>query len=444
LRKDVITTTFLAALGRVPGLLVPFVIAATLGTSRVTDAFFLSYGFILFATLLIGNLFETLIVPYVTEARKNNVDIGRVVGAIIARSTVILALLLVPVTFAVGPVLALVAGPQSELGGLVRVLVMEMAPIVLLQAWTSAFHGAMNANRIFHVAALSPLLRSFIVMVTIYAASSKWGVHSVALGFTLGEGLRCFVSWYLFEKRVARLRLTWEMLDEVAGFFTSAVFQSLGSAFHNLVPLVSQLMAAPLSPGSISIYTYVLRLRSVPLLVFSSGVAPVVFSHWADQYSSPAGELTWSSVSRSLVAVSSAVALGAAALLPLCPSIAQVALGWGAFPNEKLTTVSTLLRLFLISLPFDVAALLCVRVLLLLRGHATFMSATLCRLLVLVALNALLIPRYGLIGIGIGTVSVNVLLSVVVMGSARRLCKREKSFHPANSTTIGMCRQGAP
>ena len=87
MRKDLIKTSLLAALGRASGFLIPFIIAAAFGTGGETDAFFLAYGFILFAVLVVGGLFETLIVPSVTEARNNGRDVGLLVGAIITRST---------------------------------------------------------------------------------------------------------------------------------------------------------------------------------------------------------------------------------------------------------------------------------------------------------------------------------------------------------------------
>ena len=373
--------------------------------------------------LVVGSLFETLIVPSVTEVRNNGRDVGLLVGAIITRSTIILSVILIPLVLAVSPLLMMTTGTTSESAHHVRGLLLEMAPIVLLTTWTSAIHGALNACKAFSVSALSPFLRSVIVVVAILAAAPRWGIHAVTLGYTVGESLRCLAAWYFFERRIGRLRLTWNMDAEVGLFFSSATFQTLGTGFHHLMPLVNQIMASPLAPGSISIYTYVLRLRSIPYLLFSTGVASVVFSHWADQHSQSRASLSWSRTSGLLLRTFILASVGVACLLPLCPFIATLALGWGAFSAERLSMVSALLRLLLVSLPFDFVGLLCVRLVLILRGNVFFMCSTACRVMVLVVLNSLLIPRYGLMGIGVATVVVNILFCLAIASYARLLCE---------------------
>jgi len=55
--RDTITTTSWATLGRAAGFMVPFFVAAWFGSDSRTDAFFFSYGVILF----LANIFAPVV-----------------------------------------------------------------------------------------------------------------------------------------------------------------------------------------------------------------------------------------------------------------------------------------------------------------------------------------------------------------------------------------------
>ena len=81
---DTIKTTFWSVIGRGAGFLIPFFIAAWFGVSEETDAFFFAYGIILFLSGIFAPVVESVIVPYVAEARSNNEDVGKFIGNILS------------------------------------------------------------------------------------------------------------------------------------------------------------------------------------------------------------------------------------------------------------------------------------------------------------------------------------------------------------------------
>ena len=422
MRRDLINTSLLVVVGRASGFLIPFVIAAAFGTTRQTDAFFLSYSLVLFITLVVANLFETLVVPHVTNERAKGRDVAVLVSGIMIRSTGILSLASIFLLLIINPLLTVTTDFSSESVTLASRLVAEMVPMVLLVTWTSALNGALNAHKVFHVAALSPLFRSIIVIVSIFVLAPRWGIHAATWGFTVGEGARFLVSLYFFQKRIGRLRFRGKPASGVSQFFTSAIFQIQGYAFHCIVPVINQFMASWLNSGDISIYMYAGRLRNLPFLLFSAGVASVILSYWANQQSDGSGKFTWPHIARVIFRVAFLAALAALCCVLLRQIICSLALDWGAFPDSKLPSVENLFSVLIISLPFDVVALLCVRLLIILKCDVFFMVATFCKLLLTVALNYLLIPGFGLIGIGIATVGANTLYAIILFGHVRKYC----------------------
>ena len=66
-KRPFFETTVLAALGRIGGLLVPFLAAAIYGASPETDAFFFAYMLAFVFLTLFSSIFEATLIPYLTE-----------------------------------------------------------------------------------------------------------------------------------------------------------------------------------------------------------------------------------------------------------------------------------------------------------------------------------------------------------------------------------------
>ena len=80
---DTITTTGWSTAGKAVGFLIPFFIAAWFGVSSDTDAFIFAYGLILFLANIFAPVVETVIVPFIAEARKNGEDVGKFIGNVL-------------------------------------------------------------------------------------------------------------------------------------------------------------------------------------------------------------------------------------------------------------------------------------------------------------------------------------------------------------------------
>ncbi len=414
MRNDILNTTAITIVGRTGGFFVPFVVAAFFGSTWETDVFFLIYGGILCLMLLMGHLFESVIVPHLAENSARGQRVDRLVGAAMTRTTLFVGLLLLIAVPTIKPILATLTQFSPESLDLAFRLFLIMAPMALLMAWTSTLIGALNAEKVFHVGALSPLFRTVVVIFFIVVFNEQWGIYSAAWGFLCGESLRLIAALHAYLKRSHRLELSWAENAVTADFFASASYQAIGFGLLSLTSFVNHLAASWLAAGSLSIFAYALQMRKVPALIFTTGLGTVVLSHWSSGHSRSSGEFTWPRIKRvfgKLFLVSGVSAVG----LILCrDQLASIVLGWGAFPEDKLPLVATLFAIFIVALPFDVTSLLSVRVLIILKLDATYSLLAAFKLILLVGLNCILIPSYGLIGIGIATTTASVLHAIVL------------------------------
>ena len=132
LGKDVLRTSFLSVVGRGLGLFIPLFIGAWFGTSPQTDAFFLAYGLLLFLTTMIGNIFETVVVPFVTDLHSRGKDVGEFIGSILLRGTLFVCVILVFLLLVLKPFIEITTRLSSETVHLAFLLTMEMIVMVFL------------------------------------------------------------------------------------------------------------------------------------------------------------------------------------------------------------------------------------------------------------------------------------------------------------------------
>jgi putative peptidoglycan lipid II flippase len=190
---DTITTTLISTLGKGVGFLIPFFIAAWFGVSADTDAFFFAYGLILFLSGIFAPVIESVIVPYIAEARAKNEDVGAFVGRVLGVSGVGILVLTTVALLVIKPVLSLITRFDSQSINLIYWLLIETAPLVILLVWTSVLAGTLNAYKKFVFPAISPAFRAIVNLSIIFIFKDTLGVHAIAWGYVIGEAVRLVI-----------------------------------------------------------------------------------------------------------------------------------------------------------------------------------------------------------------------------------------------------------
>ncbi len=412
LGKDVLVTSFLSTVGRSLGLFIPLFIGAWFGTTSTTDAFFLAYGLLLFLTTMIGNIFETVVVPYVTDLRSRGEDVGSFMGSVMFRGSIFVLGIVLLLLLILKPVLELSTRLPAGTIELALTLTLEMILMIFLVTWTSALNGALNAYKAFHVAALFPVFRSAAILGIAFYFKKRWGIHAVALAFVLGEVLRLGLSLHYFRKIIGRIRWQWGNMREITPFFKSAFFQSMGLGFISLTSLIDQVMASWTGAGGLSIYTYAMRLYRIPFQMISTGPGSVVLSHWSHDYSAGRKAFLWPSVRRVVILFTLGMVIVSLAAFFLRDPIAALAFKRGEFPPENVPVVGSLFGLLMAGLPFQMVNLFCVRLLIIYQKNKFYMILGFIRLILDVLLNYLFMSIWGIQGIALATTVLNCLFAL--------------------------------
>lgn len=412
MKRDVVTTSCFAILGRILGFLIPFIIAATYGVDHETDAFFLAYAVIVAIQMVIGNAFEIAVVPYIAELSSQKRDTKGFLGSVIVRSSV--AITILTVLLIVGLYTALSPesfdAPTLDLGAS---LLVEMLPIALFTVWTSTINGALNANKRFKIPALSPFFRSSVTIAFVILFDEKLGIHSVALGYTLGELFRFVVSLSFYVYAIGTIRLGWELEDTARTFFKSVAYQTAGMAIVCGLPLAGQIIALYTGTGKLSLYSYAERLRNIPVMLFFSGVLPVVFSHWSNEFSHKGDRVNLDSKKKVVVRLGLVAVACSVLLILLRLPVSRLVFDHGAFSEENLGPVSTIFAIMIAALAFDVMGLLCTRILIILRRDRVFLELTAARLAVAIISSIILLEEFGVYGIASGFALANGLYAAI-------------------------------
>lgn len=426
--KPFISTTLISVIGRVGGMILPFLIAFLYGANAETDAFFLSYALIFFVMVLINNIFETMMVPFVAEVGAGKKSIGAFVGRVQIKGSFYVAILvlglLVCFSLFFQPRLLSLTSFDLKQFQLIFIFVLEMTPGLLLATWTSSMNGALSAQKHFHLPAFSPALRSFTILIFVVLFHSVMGIHAIPVGFLTGEILRFCGASLGFLRYVGRPNFTLPMQEETKSFFKSAKPQAIGLFFISFITIVDQTMASFTGERGVSLYHYADRLYLVPFMLMTAGMIPIIFSHWASDLNSKSNPLTWQSASKTIMKLSGVMLLVSAILFIARDYVVGGLFTHGAFPKDELGVVSLLFGILLTGLPFETINQLCVRLLMVYKLNHVYMIVGMVRVFLDIILNLLFMKYWGLFGIAISTSVLHLLASLFLGFYVRQVMLR--------------------
>jgi len=423
---DTITTTGWSTIGKAVGFLIPLFIAAWFGVTSETDAFFFAYGLIIFLSGIFAPVVESVIVPYIAEARARNEDISKFVGGILGVSGVGLLTLSGLVLLVIKPVLSVITRFDLQTLDLVYQLLIETAPLIIFLTWTSILAGTLNAYKKFTFPAISPAFRAIVNLAFIFIFKDIFGVHAIALGYVVGEVVRLailagVVKWLNFFKLCISLHLTPKLQE----FFKTASYQTIGMITVGLNPFVDKTMASWLGEGSVSVLHYADRLYMIPVSFMCAGLFPVVLSHWSKDYYQKE-EKSWllqkvRNTAKLVLRTSSIIFL---VLVLLSQSLVRLAFGHGKFDPKYLHILHWTFICYLFGLiPYTVGSMF-TRGHLVLKNTSFLMKLAIFNCFLNVVLNYVLMQFIGVAGIALSTSITFLIIAILLFASFSQNLRR--------------------
>lgn len=414
---DTITTTGWSTLGKAVGFLIPFFIAAWFGVTSETDAFFFAYGLILFLSGIFAPIVEIIIIPYIAEARAKNEDVGRFIGKIFGFSCVCLLALSGLFLLIIKPILSLITHFDSQTLDLVHLLLIEIAPLAIFLTLTSILAGTLNAYKKFTFPAVSPAFRATISLIIIFIFKNTLGVHSIALGYIIGEIFRLIILAYIVKKlRLFKFSLSFYFDPKILEFFKTASYQIVGTMILGLSPIIDKTMATWLGEGSVSILHYADRLYSIPLIFINMGLMVVLLSHWSNIYYEINHFRLKADVKRMIKIIGFISAFLMLFLILFNQPIVRMVFGRGEFDQERLYEVARVWVCYLFGFAPYIIGGIFVRAHLILKNTKILMQCAFFLVPLKIFLNYILMGPFKIAGLAIAN-SITPIFTILYLGN---------------------------
>jgi len=435
LARNAGTVGGLTALSRVFGFLRDMLLARLLGASLAADAFQLA--FVLpntFRRLFAEGAFSVVFVPMYSRALhgEGEEQAARFADQVLAIFVVVLLGFTALAMLAMPAIVWLLAGEFRTVPGkfeLSITLARITFPYLGLVSVVAMLSGLLNARNRFVPGASVPLLLNFVLLagMGIGALLRRQGGddNSIAVALAVAVTVAGIVQlgYMLWAVRRAGVRLSLRLprlTPQVKRLALQILPTTAGAGIYQASQFVDTFFATTLPQGSLSLLKYGDRLHQLPLgivgIALGTAILPMLSRHIHSGEQAEAQALQARSVEMATL-----LALPAAAALAVCsPAFVTALFVGGRFTHGDAAVMAGVVTALVIGLPAQVLVKVLqpgfyaredVRTPVLVAGLA---------LLANIAVNFVVVPRFGIVGLAAAT-TVTALINVVVLVTILRL-----------------------
>ncbi len=258
---------------RAMGFVNQIAITSRFGAGAEMDAYFVASGLpLLVASFLIGAIEASIIPVFARVRERRSPEHSTAIFSTLVNLFLIGATLLTLVIIVFRRQLLFLTAPALDPSRME--MAVQLAPIIfpvlLLMLMAGLLECVLNTEGQFgwpaYAAALVPLATAVIVII----AGARFGVAAIAVGALVGVGLQLGVLIYRLRLAHISYRPVLDLrLPEIGLVFVAAAPALLGAMVNQASPLVDQIFASYLSPGSIAALSYAEKISGLPVgLVF--------------------------------------------------------------------------------------------------------------------------------------------------------------------------------
>lgn len=378
-------------------LVVPIYIAYEYGVSSETDDFFLSYGIITFIGVAFSGAVRAVSVPFLRERLADKSAFDEFVSSVLVYCLIFLG---------AGCVLmaAFSYGALVILDKPVFWYLFLASPIVLFTVVNAFCYGILNSKDQFYLAELSPLSRSIVIFICIFALKQSFGIAAVVIGYLLGEAGKTLHLLIVLAKNDVKFSLKKYNRNAIQQFLKQGSFQILSTTLSAAAPLTNKVVAAFLVAGSISILDYGDKLFMIFNVLLNSFLA-LILPKWSSSFSDKSFQIkNLYSLSRTIFIITTIVFI--AVLVAQAPLVRLLYPNVGTIEQE---TIGLVLSLYMGGFIFNAVAQLINRATIAMKATRIMMTTSIIRTVSNIGLNILFASMFGVIGIAISSLLVQII-----------------------------------
>jgi putative peptidoglycan lipid II flippase len=381
------------------------VIAMQFGTSDGLDAFLIAFVLPAFAINLIGGSLNAALIPtYIqVQAQEGAQAAQHLLSSVMVWTIGVLVALSVLLALTSPYLLPLIgSGFTADKLALVQSLYYLMLPTLVLSGVATIWSALLNACDRFALAAIVPVATSLVTVLIVVGMAERWDSYTIALGMVVGTLIETAVLGWGLSREGVSLAPRWlgasPAVKQVLGQYVPMV---AGAFLMGGANLVSQSMAAMLSPGSVSALSYGSKVTNLMLGVGALAVSTAVLPH----FSRMVAVRDWSGLRHTLLTYSRWLLLGTLlltlALIYYSEPVIALVFQRGAFAAADTHLVGQIQVMYLLQVPLYVVSMLFVRLISALKANQLFMWGNAINLVICVLLTYLLMQQFGVAGIAL-------------------------------------------
>lgn len=399
-------------------------VARQFGTSDQVDAFVLALAVCTFVFGVVVPSAHTALVPTYVALRQHEGpdEANRLFSTTMLASTALFAATAAVVAAAL-PALLPILTPQfsPEKRHLTATLTAWLLPGFAVSGVTSCWAAVLNAHGRFAAPAAAAAVVPVTAVAVLVGFGHAWGISAVVAGLLAGYAIEAAIVAAVLRAR--RLPVVPRWRGETHGFRTVLGQYGpmvAGGLIMGGNPIIDQVMAARLAPGSVALLGYGAKVVSFAAGIATVALSSAIFPH----FSALTASHDWDRLSRTirdyaalvLVVSVPAVIVG----VVFSEDIVRLLFQRGAFTATDTQAAARIQAFYLLQVPFHLASILFVRFISASNGNRFLVWMSCINAVTNVVGNYVLSARLGVAGIALSTSVVHAIAFAVLLLHVRR------------------------
>ena len=420
MRAILVSAATFTALSLLPKVLVvgkDVAVAFYFGAGQALDVYLMAFVLIGMPVSIIVVALQTTLIPALV-GKPNEAAAGLLGGALkLALTALLLALplWLLALPFALATLYP--AAAETTRSTLLQACYW-LIPYYFLHGINLLLYGALQAKKTFWVNAVLPGVFPIAIIAALgYAQQAD--IRALLIGTVTGSLLECIVLYTMLTRGNA---IKWRNTagSGLRPVFITALPLMIGAIASSFSPMVEQMIAFKLGPGAVSLLSYGSKVPAALSTLMVTAIGIVMLPHFADLVAArqwrESRTLHWL-LSGILLAIGIFVA---AVGIFFAEEIVRLLFQRGAFSAADSQLAADVMRIYLLQLPFLLAAMVSLRTLAAMGKTIAMTSIAATQLLVASSLAYLFSRYFGVAGVAMGT-SAGALIGAGLLVLAVRL-----------------------
>lgn len=409
-----VTVGGLTVLVKLTAMVKEAVIAHQFGTSDALDAFLIAFLLPQLAINLIGGSLNSALIPTYIQVREQEGETAaqRVLSSVMVLSIGFLVALSVVLALTAPYILPLVAS-GFDAGKLVLThsLYYVLMSTLVLSGIATTWGAVINAGNRFALTSAVPIVTPLVTVLLVLLIAKHWGIYALAVGTVGGALVELIVlGWGLLREGISLVPRWCQITPAVRQVLEQYVPAVAGSFLVAGTGVVSQSMAAMLSPGSVSALSYGSKVTNLVLGIAAVAVSTAVLPHFSRMVT----VTDWRGLKHTLMTYARLLLIISlpltAALIYFSEHLVMVLFQRGAFTETDTHLVGRVQTIYLLQVPQYVLIMLLVRLISALKANRFLMWSAFITFSSTIIFTYLFMQWFEVVGIALAT-SVSHLIS---------------------------------